>query len=88
MRVAVVAHFAAIPSYLHKIAIDADDSAHSLLLLPEHALSDFEQSGLSCIHDSRTITYFGKFRTPRTYTAHSRQFRWRTLNFLHIVVAN
>ena len=42
MRVPVVAHFAAIPSYLHKIAIDVDDSAHCLLLLPEHALSDFE----------------------------------------------
>ena len=42
MRVPVVAHFATIPSYLHKIAIDVDDSAHCLLLLPEHALSDFE----------------------------------------------
>jgi hypothetical protein len=72
MRVPVAAHFAAIPSYLHKIAIDADNSAHCLLLLPEHTLSDFEQSGLGCIHDIR----------------HSYRFRWRTLNFLHVVVSN
>jgi hypothetical protein len=39
MRVPVVAHFAAIPSYLHN---NVDDSAHSLFLLPEHTLSDFE----------------------------------------------
>jgi hypothetical protein len=42
IRVPVVAHFAVIPSYLHKIAIDVDNSAHRLFLLPEHALSDFE----------------------------------------------
>jgi hypothetical protein len=42
MRVPMVAHFAAIPSYSHKIAIDVDDSADSLFLLPEHMLSDFE----------------------------------------------
>jgi hypothetical protein len=42
MRVPVAAHFAVIPSYLHKIAIDVDDSAHCLFPLPKHTLSDFE----------------------------------------------
>jgi hypothetical protein len=62
MRVPMIAHFAAIPAYSHKIAFDVDNSAHSLFLLPEHALSNFDEPELGCIHDSRTITYFGKFR--------------------------
>jgi hypothetical protein len=69
MVVLVVAHFAAIPSYLHQIVIDVYDSAHSRFRLPQHALSDFELFGLGCIHDSRTITYFGSFRTPMPATA-------------------
>jgi hypothetical protein len=64
MLVSVVAHFAAIPSYLHQIVIDVYDSAHSRFRLPQHALSDFELFGLGCIHDCRTMTHFGNFRTP------------------------
>jgi hypothetical protein len=85
MRVLVVAHFAAIPSYLHKIAIDVDDSADSLFLLPEHTLSDFEQSGLGWMHDSRTITYFGKFREPMlTSGTHTNFVGARSIFFISL----
>jgi hypothetical protein len=85
MRVLVVAHFAAIPSYLHKIAIDVDDSADSLFLPPEHTLSDFEQSGLGWMHDSRTITYFGKFREPMlTSGTHTNFVGARSIFFISL----
>jgi hypothetical protein len=85
MRVPVVAHFAVIPSYLHKIAIDVDDSAHCLFPLPEHTLSDFEKSGLGCIHDSRTITYFGEFREPMvTSGTHTNFVGARSIAFMSL----
>lgn len=58
------ADFAVIPLDLHATVTDADNGTKSVALLPRNVQADFEFFGLGGSHGSRTITYFGSFRTP------------------------